>query len=334
MLIWPKEFHWDKNSYLSYFEQFAELEHISTSKSIPEMGPLSDPKTNVDLGRLMSSAMNTFIQTKPKRNKSNQLNDSSSQKSLHNLKFDVSSVNQPAEVQPEADAERTPVYLLTVNNQNQLFYTLLSEDSADARAGLVFETRVQHTFDENISTVTHIDSGDFVLLCGYPHIFFWNVREKRLQHKYALPVHREPWFTVWDVLYIRKKQTFVFGLNNGLVLQLLWNAVSQDFEDPKLFQSNDEGKGVYSLVYLPAVDKILATNNNNILTEFVFQVPKKEKGKFAGSSKNIPPLREPNLVGLKSKSIRNISVYDKKRRSEQVKSKSNSKAEYGPRMMG
>lgn len=328
MLIWPKEFHWDKKSYLSTLDRIANLKRISTSKSIPELENFTKSQAKEWTEKMKNSKIYSPIQEKsnPKTNKSPNLMDSSPRKSFDDFDFEESSTNKKMRTESDLDYLDTPVYLVSVNNKNQLFYTVLLESSLDIDSELVFKTDMVHPFEENISTMTHIGSGDIILICGYPHIFFWNVPEKCLVHSYLFPISREPWFIIWDALYISSKKTLVFGLNNGFVVQLHLNSLNERLGNPKIFQSNDEGNGVYSLAYIPSLDKILATNNNDILTEFVFQTPKKEKGKFVGSTKNISFFRNQKSLNYKSKSIRNISGYGKKK--DIIKPKSNSKNWY------
>lgn len=308
------------------------MEHISTSKSIPEIGRSSKGSSKRRLFSAKNSAMNTSLLNKVNQSSSEaqQMFDSSSQRSLHNFKFEVSGGKGEAVSQRNnAGAGEAPVYLVSVNSKNQLSYTLLLKSAQNLDADYEFETEFVHSFTENISTAVHIGSGDFVLFCGYPNVFFWNVPSKALMRKVALSVPNEPWFTIWDALYIRSKKTLVFGLNNGFVVQLRFNALKQDFDAPRIFQSNEEGRGVYSLVYLASVEKILATNSSNILSEFVFEMPNKHSGKFPGSSKNIGNLREESQLTAKSRSIREISEFEQKSQGKQAKSGSGSKLKSG-----
>jgi hypothetical protein len=187
----------------------------------------------------------------------------------------------------------------------------LLEDSNNLNTELIGESEVVHEFNEIISTMVHIDF-DIILLCGSPNLFFWMVSEKRLLYKHYLQIPLEPWFVIWDAIYIKTKQSLVLGLNNGFVLQLRFNIRNLRLDDLKVFQSNDNGLAVYSLAYFPSVEKILATNNDDFLTEFIFQIPKKgpNKSLFMASSKNIGIFKDQNSLNMKSKSIRNISLYD------------------------
>ena len=82
------------------------------------------------------------------------------------------------------------------------------------------------------------------------------------------------------------------------------------FEEMKIFQSNDKGFGIYGLAYFPLTNKIIATNGDNLLTEFVFQVPKTmlNKGLFLASSRNISYFGGSKETNYGSRSIREISL--------------------------
>ena len=257
-------------------------------------------------------------------NESNNLVDSSSQRSLHNF---VPDSQTSARKGPRESSMKVPIYMLSVNNKNQFIYTLLLEDSKQIEGDLIGDVEVVYEFTEIITTMVHLDSSDIILLCGSPHLFFWNVPEKKLIFKYSISVPIEPWFVIWDAIYIKTKQSLILSLNNGFVLQLKFNIRNLVLEDMKVFQSNDLGVAVYSMAYFPSVEKILATNNGHLLTEFVFQIPKKafNKGLFMASTKNISVLKDKAEKQLKSKSIRNISMFDNKKTFKVINTNSTTK---------
>lgn len=313
MLLHPAEFHWDKHSSLPATPSL-NLNKLSTSKSIPEMGgsTVLPPKVpgphEFKLSLLNISTQKTSDNT---TNLSDNLKNSISQRSLNESNGDMFPLKR-GEDPEEEHKEKTPVYLLTVNSKNQLVYSLLFKDSCQIEGEMEDEFEVVYEFDEIITNMLHLDSEEIILLCGSPHLFFWSVSAKRVVFKHKIVIPVEPWFSIWDSLYIKSKQSLILGLNNGLVLQLKFNISSLVLEDMKIFQSNEEGLGVFSLTYFPSIEKILATNNLNTLTEFVFQIPRKGYGKafYMPSSKNISMLKESKTYKMKSNSIRNISLFE------------------------
>ena len=194
--------------------------------------------------------------------------------------------------------------------------------------GEIIGTReIVHSFDEIITTTLHLDKYDVILFCGSPHLFFWNVPERRLLYTHKIQIPVEPWFLIWDAVYVKSKQTLVLSLNNGFVLQLNFNVQTLSLEDMKVFQSNESGSAVYNLAYFPSVDKILATNNDNLLTEFIFQIPKKplKKALMMGSNKNLFSRNANTNNPIKTRSIRNISMFDNVKTFKAVNSGSTNK---------
>jgi hypothetical protein len=303
LLIWPPEFHWDKHS--SSTNQ-RRKSNMSISKSIPEIDYQASPKTKIKIKEFRKSILETSIRKCSNLTQSEpNLEESSS-----NLKSNPDIICSNFKTLKKMKRHKTPLYLLTVNSKSQLIYTLLYHDKNDISGDIVGSSETVHEFNEIISNMIHLPSIKAIILCGSPHLFFWSVSERRLLYKHKIEIPTEPWFSIWDGVYISSKQSLILGLNNGFLLQLKFNISKMNFEEMRIFQSNEKGMGIYSLAYFPIANKIIATNGDNLLTEFVFQVPKTilNKGLFLASSRNISYLPGSKESNYESRSIRDISL--------------------------
>lgn len=217
------------------------------------------------------------------------------------------------------------VNLISVNSHRQLIYTLLYEDKNKLDGLPIGSTEVLYEFTELITIMVHIDSVDAILFCGSPHLYLWSIKQKKIIFIHRIDLEVDPWFIIWDAVFIKHKSCLVLSLSNGNVLQIRFNLKKMSFEEMKIFQSNEEGLGVYGLAYVPSVAKIFATNCNNLITEFKFVYPKKSVSKNAltVSSRYIPINKVSSIIIPHMKSIKNINIHQNK--SYAIKTMSNLK---------
>lgn len=286
------------------------VDKISTSKSIPEMNDEGSSQVHIDIPNLKESYLNTSLQTSLSKKRSEiQIKSFREQAS-----FDQEDANLKEELVDDGQLKNSflpkSIYLVTVNPKSELVYTLLSKDKKDISEEIDGTSTVVHTFSEIITRMMHFPCRNGIILCGSPHIFFWNVPNKQMIFKYKIKIPLEPWFTIWDSVYIPAKQSLILGLNNGFVVQLKFDRNNLSKSEQKVFQSNEEGNGIYGLAYFPSTQKIIATNGHNLLTEFIFQKPKKQIDKevFLASSKNISDILQMKDQKVHFKSIKNISL--------------------------
>lgn len=321
MLLWPPEFHLDRHSYTMPKKQSTMKNKACTLINISDLSQPHNTSSKENPHDYRFSLMNTSIQKNISiHNESNQnLNSSKKTKSKKE--------SSKMFLSKERQKENTPIYLITVNNKNQLIYTWLYSDSKKIDEDMIGTIETVFQFEEIITTIIHIDNHDIILFCGSPNLFFWNVPEKKLLYKHKISIPVEPWFLIWDAIFIKSKQTLILSLNNGFVLQLNFDVKSLFLTDMKVFQSNEKGHAVYNMSYFPSVDKILATNNDNLLTEFSFQLPKStiKKGLMMGSSKNIDFFSKDTPCQMKTRSIRDISLFENPNTMKLLNSRSNHK---------
>lgn len=266
------------------------VDKISTSKSIPEMndeglGDLQNNVTHLDESLLNTSIQSSLLQSKSEK-KSMRLQNHSKDKTK--IPISKKAPAQDLELNQSEDFAQS-INLLTVNSKNQLIYTLLCQDKDNITKELICTRTVATTFREIITTMVHFPLKNGIILCGSPHVFFWDVPHKQLLFKCKIEIPIEPWFSIWDAIYISVKKCLILGLNNGFVVQLKLNNHNYKKTEQVIFQSNEEGIGIYSLAYFPSLQKIIAANGHNLLTEFMFHKPKKanEKELMLSSNKNI-----------------------------------------------
>jgi hypothetical protein len=305
-LIWPPEFHWDKHSH-SPHKKKNKLGNISIAKSVSDIDDHASPTTKKKIKEFRRSFLETSIR-KSSTFSQNEIQLKESPNKVLQSNPDV--INPTYRTLKKEKRFKTPIYMLTVNSKNQLIYTLLYEDKNDISDDIIGSSKVIFEFDEIITYMLHLPSIKSIILCGSSHLFFWSVIEQRLLYKHQIKIPTEPWFTIWDAIYISSKKCLILGLNNGFVLQIKFNISKFTFEEIKIFQSNDKGMGVYALAYFPIANKIIATNGDNLLTEFIFHVPKVALNKrlFMASSRNISNLLKSKENSFESKSIKNISL--------------------------
>lgn len=177
---------------------------------------------------------------------------------------------ESANLDDPLDAPQNPMLMISVNLNSELIYTTLYDDINAIDGMPTFKMEVVYSFEELINLSYIIDKFNLILFCGNSKLFLWNVEKKKIISVYKIKLGNEPWLIVWDAVFIDSKNTLIIGLSDGTVRQLFLDPYNLSFYKSRIYQSNDEGSPIYSVNYIPFLDKVFATNNNNTITEFSF----------------------------------------------------------------
>lgn len=338
MVVWPERLHWGIHSDQKHQRRISQM---NTNRSIEDGFPGSD---NDGINLLMNTSINKLdfrskildseedkSGQKSKKGSSQKKRTASSKKKPQKRKrslvkkgrvgsrMNTSADRSIANIKPKRHVEKVeprPVYMITVNRKNQMVYTLMFENSREMEGVPVGTSEVVHQFDEMITVLQHIPGLDALLVCGSPTLYIWYVKERVMAFEYQLKMVLEPWFTIWDCLILNKKGCIILGLSTGNVIQLNFDQLTLHFEEKRIFQSNEEGLGVYSLAYFPKHDLVLAANGSNLITEFNFKFPKNLPSKkifYNRSTRNISNTKRKLNSQGQALSIRHISKHSAKR---------------------
>lgn len=175
--------------------------------------------------------------------------------------------------------------MISVNLNSELIYMTLYDDINEIDGMPNFQMEIVHYFEELINLSYTIDKFNLILFCGNSKLYLWNVEKKKIVSIYEIKLGNEPWLIVWDAVFIDSKNSLIIGLSDGTVRQLFFDPCNLLFYNCKIYQSNDDGSPIYSVNYIPFLDKIFATNNNDTITEFSFFEEKHES--YHKNQKNI-----------------------------------------------